>query len=205
MSVNTTKIFRFLFLLAMATLIVILGSIPVQIAITKDQFPEPQAIFMLGGNLNRDRATAQFAQKHPELPILISVGFGPTREIFAQANIDPQRLHYDQRATDTVTNFTTMIKPFQERQLRHVYLITSDYHMRRSLIIATIVFGSQGIVVAPIEVPSPQEPESLLRGIRDLFRSLLWLFTGRTGASLYERLFLISLKNSVNPSSLAIK
>ncbi|AFZ49089.1 YdcF family protein [Dactylococcopsis salina] len=139
---------------------------------------------MLGGGRDRERFTAEFAQKHPSLPIWISVGSRKAPEIFANAAINPTRIHYDDRATDTVTNFTTIIEPFQDNNLDHVYLITSDFHMRRSRAIATVVFGSRGIIVTPVAVPSKREAEKNTRIARDVVRSLLWVFTKRTGASL---------------------
>ena len=64
--------------------------------------------------------------------------------------------------------------------------------MRRSRAIATIVLGSEGIVVTPIAVPSSGDrSESLIRVVRDGGRSLLWIFTNRTGASLNPRLKVI--------------
>jgi len=55
--------------------------------------------------------------------------------------------------------------------------------------IATIVFGSQGIVVTPLAVPSSgNKSESLLRVLRDCGRSVLWFFSGKTGASLNPNL-----------------
>jgi hypothetical protein len=55
--------------------------------------------------------------------------------------------------------------------------------MPRAKAIATIVFGSHGITFTPISVPSNKPTESQLRVIRDSGRSLLWLISGRTGAS----------------------
>jgi hypothetical protein len=55
--------------------------------------------------------------------------------------------------------------------------------------IATIVFGSQGIVVTPVGVPSQgEESETLVQVLRDCGRCLLWIFTNRTGASLNPKL-----------------
>lgn len=95
-----------------------------------------------------------------------------------------QQLHFDFCAVDTVTNFTCNVDNFRSQNIQHIYLITSDYHLQRSLVIAAIVFGSQGIVVTPISVPSGGfPPESPLRVARDFFRSFFWILTGRTGAS----------------------
>lgn len=181
------KVFRFFLLIAVAVIVTVIGTIPVRIALTQSQVREPEAIFVLGGNLDRDRAAAELAQQHPEVPIWVSVGSNRSREIFKEAGIDESRLHYDDTATDTVTNFTTMVEPLQENDIHHVYLVTSDYHMRRSRAIGTMVFGSRGIIFTPLAVPSKQETETKIRAARDFGRSLIWLFTGRTGASLKPR------------------
>ncbi|MEH2101703.1 MAG: hypothetical protein V7K76_18545 [Nostoc sp.] len=50
--------------------------------------------------------------------------------------------------------------------------------------LATIVLGSQGIVVTPVAVVSQNQPsESLVRVLRDCGRSFLWVFVGRTEAN----------------------
>jgi uncharacterized SAM-binding protein YcdF (DUF218 family) len=185
------KVFRFFLLIAVAVMVTVIGTIPVRIALTQAQVREPEAIFVLGGNLDRDRAAAELAQQHPELPIWISVGSNRSRQIFQQAGINSSRLHYDNRATDTVTNFTTMVEPLQENDIHHVYLVTSDYHMRRSRAIGTIVFGSRGIIFTPLAVPSKRKAERNIEVARDFGRSLVWLFTGRTGASLKPRFSII--------------
>jgi|GEM_PF-6498576 len=55
-----------------------------------------------------------------------------------------------------------------------------------------IVLGSRGIVVTPLPLPSKTAPESWVKVLRDFGRSILWIATGQTGASLnpsvYERL-----------------
>ncbi|MBD2461816.1 YdcF family protein [Oscillatoria sp. FACHB-1407] len=147
---------------------------------------QPQAILVLGGATEREVYAAQFAQEHPELPIWISSGSNPeyTEWVFGEAGIDPVRLNLDFRAVDTVTNFTTLADEFKASEIKSIYLITSDYHMRRARIIGGIVFGSRGIHFRTVAVPSQQSPESVEKSIRDGARAVLWVFTGRTGSSL---------------------
>ena len=166
-----------------------LGFIPVQIAIARHRSPEPQAILTLGGGSNRELFTAQFAKKHPNLDIWVSSGIPrkPAMDIFRAAQIPPNRVHLDYLAVDTVTNFTSMVGEFKKRNVQHIYLITSDFHMPRSRAIATIVLGSQGIAFTPVALPSAEPEESSLRIWRDVGRSILWVITGRTGASLNPR------------------
>lgn len=164
-----------------------LGYIPTRIAIAKHQAPNPELIFVLGGGNGRERLAAQFAHIHPTLEIWVSSGTRDTAE-FAAARIPLSRVRLDHRASDTVTNFTSMVEDLKRHQIQHVYLVTSDFHMLRAQTIATLVFGSQGIAVTPIPVPDHERPnESPIRIARDAGRSLLWLATGRTGASLGRR------------------
>ncbi|MEC4805046.1 MAG: YdcF family protein [Jaaginema sp. PMC 1079.18] len=166
------------------------GFIGLQIHQTRKIAPHPQAILMLGGDFDREPYTAQFAQSREDLPIWVSSGMpqSRSRQIFAAAGISSQRLYLDDRAVDTVTNFTTLVADLKQQQIRHVYLLTSDFHMRRASAIATVVLGSQGIIFTPVPIPSQQASESWWRVARDSSRAVLWMFTGRTGASLNPRL-----------------
>ena len=166
-------------------ILVSLSIIPLRLAIAYCQSPDPQAILTLGGDVEREHFTAQFAQKHPQLNIWVSSGMPPEQAsaVLKQANIPNSRFHLDYRAVDTVTNFTTLVADFQQHGIQHIYLITSDYHMPRAKTIATIVLGSQGIAFTPISIPSKQPRESIFRIARDGGRSLLWIVSGRTGAS----------------------
>ncbi|PSB08561.1 hypothetical protein C7B61_14750 [filamentous cyanobacterium CCP1] len=150
----------------------------------------PEAVLVLGGSVEREAFAAQFAKEYPDLPIWISSGSNPeyAEWVFLEAGIGTDRLHLDYQATDTVTNFTTLVDPFKARGIRSVYLITSDYHMRRAKVIGEIVFGSQGISFKPVAVPSQYSPEPWSKVFRDAVRSVSWVVTGRTGASLAQTL-----------------
>jgi uncharacterized SAM-binding protein YcdF (DUF218 family) len=153
----------------------------------KKQFVEPQAVLVLGGStkyLEREKFTADFVRKHPNLPIWISGGSPPryTKRIFARAGIDPHRLHMDYEAVDTVTNFTTLVDDLQARGIKSVYLITSDFHMPRACIIGEIVLGSRGINFQAVSVPSEKPSEPMQKSLRDGARAILWVTTGYTGA-----------------------
>ena len=147
----------------------------------------PQAIFVLGGAPEREDFAAQLAQQHPELDIWVSSGSNPeyAEWVFSEAQVDPERVHLDYQAVDTVTNFTTLVDTFEAQDIRQVYLVTSDYHMRRAQIIGQIVFGSRGIRFEPVPIPTGEPPESWDRAARDGARALLWVITGKTGSTLH--------------------
>ena len=176
------KFGRLLYL--MIFLLSISSVIPIKLAIAHSRTPIPQAILTLGGGVEREKFTAQFAQDRP-LTIWISSGSPPfqARQIFQDANISTSRVNLDYRATDTVSNFTSLVKDFQ-RQYQHIYLITSDFHMPRAKAIANIVLGSRGIAFTAVPIPSDRAKESSLKIVRDSGRCLFWILTGQTGASL---------------------
>ena len=183
------KRYRF-FCLVSAFILVLLSIIPVRLAIATTCAPLPQAILTLGADSVREEFTAQFAQLYPTLEIWVSSGTYPenVRKIFQAAGVPNTRVHIDRRAVDTLTNFTSLVADFKKRNFQHLYLITSEFHMPRALAIATFVLGSQGIAFTRVSVPSDKPPESWLHILRDSGRALLWIVTGRTGASLNPNL-----------------
>lgn len=168
----------------------VLGAIPARLAIAYSRSPRPEAILVLGGDPKREVAAAQLARHYPKLNIWVSSGASPgtAKAIFSEAGVSPQQLHLDYRAVDTVTNFTTLVSDFKRRDIQHVFVVTSDFHMTRAKAIATVVLGSQGIAFTPVSVASGGSREAPIRVWRDIGRSVLWIFTGRTGSSIGERL-----------------
>ena len=160
--------------------------VQVRLVIAQYQFQEPQSILVLGGGNTREPVAAQIAAHQSTLDIWVSSGLLPPQanEIFLAEQISLDRVHLDYSATDTVTNFTTLVAKLQANDIRHIYLVTSDFHMPRSQAIAFWVLGSHGIAYTPVAVPSNQPLEPRHKIFRDAARSWLWLLTGRTGSSL---------------------
>uniref|UniRef100_B8HPU3 DUF218 domain-containing protein n=1 Tax=Cyanothece sp. (strain PCC 7425 / ATCC 29141) TaxID=395961 RepID=B8HPU3_CYAP4 len=165
-----------------------IGFVPLRLAIAHQQYPQPQAILLLEGHRQRIPFAAEFWNQHPTLPIWFTgsrTDRPRNQRIFQQAGVPAEMIHYDRRSTDTVTNFTAIVRDLVRQDIHHVFLITSDYHMPRASAIATLVLGSQGIVFTPVSVPtSPPKQENQWRTLRDCLRSVLWMVTGVTGASL---------------------
>ncbi len=153
----------------------------------QQQFLQPSVALVLGGAPEREQFAAEFANTHPNVEIWVSSGSNPeyAQWVFDEAKVPDNRWYLDYQAVDTVTNFTTLVDQLQVRNVDEVYLITSDYHMRRASIVAQIVLGSRGIRFKPVAVhtsQSPERPETLIKGVRDGVRSLLWVVTGQTGS-----------------------
>ncbi|WP_242022878.1 YdcF family protein [Pseudanabaena mucicola] len=142
---------------------------------------QPQAILVLGGEPSREKFAAQFALKHPQLPIFVSSGSPEeyAEYVFDQAGVKRDRIHLDYRAVDTVTNFTVMVSELEQRNIKDVYVITSEFHMPRALVIGKIVLGSRGIEMHPVTFPSPiRSAEQPVKAWRDGLRSVFWVVTG---------------------------
>lgn len=181
--VNPISNFKYLFFLSIVATSLCVGFKP-----AKNVAAAPEALLVLGGHEERERYAAQLAQQNPQLPIWISSGSPQAyaQKIFAKAGISRDRLHFDYRASDTVTNFTTLVDELQAKNIDSVYLITSENHMKRAKIIGDIVFGSRGINYQPISVPSQNPPEPIEKTVRDGARAVFWLITGRTVPILVE-------------------
>jgi uncharacterized SAM-binding protein YcdF (DUF218 family) len=144
---------------------------------------QPQAIFVLGGEEEREIFGARFAQSHPHLPVWISSGAPPSyaKRVFKKAGVSAENLHLDYQAIDTVTNFTTVVDQFKAKGINSVYLVTSDDHLPRARVIGEIVFGSRGIKIKPVTFLSDRDAEPIQKTVRDGIRSLFWLTTGYAG------------------------
>lgn len=143
---------------------------------------QPDAVFVLGGHEEREKFAAELGKRYPHLDIWVSGGSPQhyVKRIFATRGIKGDRLHLDYRASDTVTNFTTLVDELQAEGIESVYLVTSENHMTRARIIGEIVFGSRGIVLKPLAVPSSSPPEPIEKSVRDGARSIFWLATGNS-------------------------
>jgi uncharacterized SAM-binding protein YcdF (DUF218 family) len=106
------------------------------------------------------------------------------KKIFSE--VDPKRIFVDYEAVDTVTNFTTTLPKLKQHNIDSVYIVTSDFHTRRAMAIACIILGFHKIKFCFISLPSDKK-ESFGKTVRDVFRSLLWLATGYTGAEIFEK------------------
>ncbi|GAB4377057.1 MAG: hypothetical protein Kow00121_25470 [Elainellaceae cyanobacterium] len=140
-------------------------------------------VLVLGGAPEREVFAANFAREHPNLPIWISSGSNPeyAEWVFSEAGVASERVRLDYEAIDTVTNFTTLVDKLEAEGITSIYLVTSDYHMRRARVIGEIVLGSRGIAFKTVEVPSGESQEPMEKVFRDAARSLLWVATGQTG------------------------
>jgi uncharacterized SAM-binding protein YcdF (DUF218 family) len=148
----------------------------------------PQAALVLGGEPQREQFAATFSKEHPGLPIWVSGGSNPeyAEWVFQQAGVSENLVHLDYEAVDTLTNFTTIVGKLKSQGITSIYLITSDYHMRRARWIGDIVLGSRGIHFQSIAIPTNKTSEPIEKAAFDGTRAILWVITGNTGTFLKQ-------------------
>ena len=144
--------------------------------------PPPQMILVLGGDVERERVAADLAARDG-LPVLVSGGSNPeyAHWLFGRQGLDHGRVQLDYRATDTLTNFTSIVDELKRAKVRHVLLVTSSDHMQRAMLVGRMVAGSRGIGLTPVEVPCGDRctPEGWRKVWGDGARAALWVLTGR--------------------------
>lgn len=144
--------------------------------------PPPQIILVLGGDVARERVAADLAARDG-LPVLVSGGSNPeyAHWLFGRQGLDHGRVQLDYRATDTLTNFTSIVDELKRAKVRHVLLVTSSDHMQRAMLVGRVVAGSRGIGLTPVEVPCGDRctPEAWRKVWGDGARAALWVLTGR--------------------------
>jgi len=145
--------------------------------------PPPQMILVLGGDVDREKAAARLARRDG-LPVVVSGGTNPeyAHWLFEQREgLPPHQVHLDYRASDTVSNFTTLVDDLRQAHIRHALLVTSSDHMERALLVGRIVAGSRGIYLTPVAVPCGDRcrPEGRRKVWGDGARALVWLLCGR--------------------------
>ena len=180
------KCYPFLWLIVFISSFIAIISLNILLAYAK--YPQPQAILCLGGGMDRLVLSTNIASQNPNLMIWVSSG-GNNRKViqlFHDMGIPDNKYFLDYYATDTVTDFTYLVDDFKQHHIKHLYLITSDFHMPRARAIGTIILGSRGIVFTPMEVRTKSDREPQVKIVRDIVRSIIWLFSGYTGADLKD-------------------
>ena len=144
--------------------------------------PPPQLILVLGGDVDRERVAGELARRDG-LPVLVSGGSNPeyAQWQFGQQGLGQGRVQLDYRATDTLSNFTSVVDELKRAKVRHVLLVTSSDHMNRALLVGRLVAGSRGITLTPVSVPCGAlcHPEGRRKVWGDGLRAGLWVLTGR--------------------------
>ena len=144
--------------------------------------PPPQLILVAGGYEYRERHAARLAGTSG-LPVLVTGGISRDygTRLFRAAQVPSSQVSRDDRAQDTLENFTTSLATLRDRKVNHVLLVTGSDHMPRALLVGRIVAGSRGIRITPEAVACGEDchPESPLKRLADAGRALIWAVSGQ--------------------------
>jgi uncharacterized SAM-binding protein YcdF (DUF218 family) len=123
-----------------------------------------------------------------DIKVWISTGrpVSEIQQMIEEIGVNKDCVILDYRAIDTVTNFTTLSKKIALDGVTHSYVVTDVTHIRRAMIIASVILTYYGI--HPIDSASAnttnREFEWAIRAWRDYLRSVIWFYTGKSGAHL---------------------
>ncbi|MHC5914065.1 MAG: YdcF family protein [Nostoc sp.] len=149
----------------LAIALLLTSIIPARIAIAFYQTPVPQAIFVLGGASERMKFAAQFWQSRQNLDIWVSDfawNLDVDRRIFLEYGVSDAKLHLDGRATDTVTNFTTLAEDFANQRLQHTDFRLPTKLEFRYMFYLSVLTGADGLLFWIHYLSSPSWNKSVL-------------------------------------------
>jgi uncharacterized SAM-binding protein YcdF (DUF218 family) len=137
------------------------------------------AIFVLGGSIQREIYVAEIANRYPDLPILISRGSDTPciQKIFLKLQARMNNVWIENCANSTFENFFFGVPIIRQWGTHKVKIITSSTHLPRAQWMAQVQFGAQGIATEVELADGPGVPanqESTRKTILDLTRSILW-------------------------------
>mmetsp|Transcript_23397 Transcript_23397/g.92950 ORF Transcript_23397/g.92950 Transcript_23397/m.92950 type:complete len:212 (-) Transcript_23397:2832-3467(-) len=135
------------------------------------------ANLVLGGEASRESFTVSLLKSRPRLTFVSSGSFSLNDALFDGVR---DMVVVDNRAVDTLTNYSTLVDEFKRRKIRYVQVITSQYHLRRARLVGQIVLGSRGISSSYLAsdmytTQSLVSTESTLKCTRDVLRALVWV------------------------------
>jgi len=139
-------------------------------------------ILELGGNTSRMKTAIALAKIYPDAQIIISSESNPVgvNDMLEAAGISEDKYIFDYNAWDTVTNFTKTLQLVKSYKPQNVYVVTDQFHMRRSMVIARAVYVLQGINLHPVPylgtTSKGSEDDYLVK--TDCLRAWLWRLTG---------------------------
>jgi uncharacterized SAM-binding protein YcdF (DUF218 family) len=139
-------------------------------------------ILELGGNAARLYKVIELAEEHTSAEVIVSSEGSPDHVVglLRGAGINDDRFLLDFNAWDTVTNFTETVKLIKSFKPKNLYVVTDQFHMKRSMAIARAVYFLSGIriIPSPYMGSEPHAPENPKYVRDDRFRAWLWRLTG---------------------------
>lgn len=158
----------------------------------------PEVIVVLGGGMQSDgtpapstlaraAAAAQLAREHPDAAIICSgshgVGRRPRRseaasmaDVIVAAGVARERIFLEDESRDTIGNAVHVAERYLAAITpRRLYLVTSPFHLDRSLKTFELVLGPAWPILGVASGPVSDDPERARNEQRFLEQTRLWL------------------------------
>jgi uncharacterized SAM-binding protein YcdF (DUF218 family) len=137
------------------------------------------AVFVLGGSIQREILAAQLSKKNPSLKILISQGSAAPCivKIFEEEGGNLNKVWLENCAESTFENFFFSLPILKKWNVRKIKLITSASHLPRAKWLGRIMLGARGIAIdfeIVTERGVPGNHEFWFKTILDLVRAIIW-------------------------------
>ena len=139
--------------------------------------PGSDLVVVLDGGSGRFAAADRIGQSLPQPPRRLLIRC-------PRSTTPPQPTAELLQGFDTATQITALAHWLRHQpspRKSRVWIATDPDHTARTVILARIALGSQGIRVGPADLPTPSSAERR-KLLRDALRLTLWRATGSTGA-----------------------
>lgn len=113
---------------------------------------KPDAIFVLGGNDGSREKTGAALQKKYGVDIIPSGYNGEAermQKVMLKSGVKPEKIILETKATNTKDHVRYLLPIALERGYKRVYIVTSAYHMPRSILLFKDAFRNNGIEIVP--------------------------------------------------------
>jgi uncharacterized SAM-binding protein YcdF (DUF218 family) len=165
---------------------------------------QSEVVVVLGGGMHSDgtpapatlargKAAVDLALAHPDAAIICSgshgVGRKPRRseaasmaDVIAAAGVDPERIFLEDESRDTIGNAVFVAERYLSRMSpRSVYIVTSPFHLERSVETFRLVLGPAWPIEGVASAPAPDDVERATHEPRFLLQTRQFLARFRAG------------------------
>lgn len=167
--------------IALVLIIFAIKIIPGTLKANKNKDLKADTLLVLGGGIKREMLAADLLSKDKDLSVIISTGSSIPclyRVFVKEKKIEWKRVLPNFKATDTLSNFTSILPIFKRLETKKVKVIATNGHWKRAKHLAQIVLHSNGINFEAELIDGQGHEESTLKTKLDIARAYLWLLFG---------------------------
>ena len=187
--IRTHKVLRRIFVVLLVlgfSLFAVAETLVVHYALRTDDRPA-SAVIVLGAGVYGTRpslslrvrleSALDYAQAHPEIPVVVSGGKGSGEDIteaecmyrwLTEQGLEPERILREPEAVNTIENLDFSCRLLRQHGIDttdNIAVVSSDYHLYR----ASLYWGAPNMVPVPADMPAAYWPVTVNQFIREAF------------------------------------